>query len=102
MRDARFDVWVPKANRMRVVIDGTIYEMARSDENWWRPIGVPELPDEPIALATAVADGDLTLTGPISVIAAEQAVPAPVVSEHDYGYLIDDDDTPRPLSLIHI
>ncbi len=96
MRDARFDVWAPNAKRMRVVIDGTIYEMARSDENWWRPIGLPELPDEPIALAAAVADGDLTLTGPISVLAAEQAVPAPAVREHDYGYLIDDDDTPRP------
>ncbi|MGO1545241.1 MAG: malto-oligosyltrehalose trehalohydrolase [Gulosibacter sp.] len=66
MRDPRFDVWAPFAKRLRVQVDGEIYDMRRSDESWWRPIGVPELPDE----------------GPHA--------------EADYGYLIDDDPTPYP------
>lgn len=66
MRDARFDVWAPTASRMRVVIDGEIHDMTRSDESWWKPVGLPEI---------------------------EPGVPLP---ESNYGYLIDDDDTPRP------
>ncbi|MDJ1371841.1 malto-oligosyltrehalose trehalohydrolase [Gulosibacter molinativorax] len=66
MRDPRFDVWAPFAKRLRVQVDGEIYDMVRSDESWWRPVGLPELPPEGAG------------------------------HESDYGYLIDDDAHPYP------
>lgn len=66
MRDSRFDIWAPRASRMRVLIDGETYDMVRTDESWWQPVGLAPLdPEAPLG-------------------------------EHDYGYLIDNDDTPRP------
>ncbi|NLT27189.1 MAG: malto-oligosyltrehalose trehalohydrolase [Microbacteriaceae bacterium] len=66
MRDSRFDVWAPRAQRMRLLVDGREYPMSRSDESWWRPVGLPLLD------------------------------PRAPLGEHDYGYLIDDDPDPRP------
>ena len=58
-----FDVWAPRADRLRVVIGGETVEMSRGADGWWTP-----------------------------------AEPTPDVAGAavDYGYLIDDDDTPRP------
>ena len=43
MRDTRFDVWAPKATRMRVRIEQDTYEMRRDRGDWWRPVDLPEL-----------------------------------------------------------
>jgi maltooligosyltrehalose trehalohydrolase len=59
----RFDVWAPRAGRLRLSVgDGTV-EMARGADGWWTPA---------------------------------QPVPVRAGEEIDYGYLIDDSDTPRP------
>lgn len=31
-----FTVWAPKPDRVRVDVDGTLHEMTRSDDGWWR------------------------------------------------------------------
>lgn len=56
----RFDVWAPRPERLRLLVDGETVEMTRGDDGWWTPAG-------------AVPDGEV-----------------------DYGYLVDDDSTPRP------
>ena len=59
---APYDVWAPRAQRLRLSVGDAIVEMTRGTDDWWRPAG-----------------------------------PVPHVSEEaDYGYLIDDSDTPRP------
>ena len=57
-----YDVWAPRAQRVRLSVGDAIVEMTRGDDDWWVP-----------------------------------ADPVPDTSEEvDYGYLIDDSDTPRP------
>ncbi|UQN15448.1 malto-oligosyltrehalose trehalohydrolase [Gulosibacter sp. ACHW.36C] len=46
MRDSRFDVWAPRAQRMRVRIESDTHDMRRERGGWWRPEGLPELPSE--------------------------------------------------------
>ena len=64
---SRFDVWAPRPERVRLVLDGhdarerRVVDMTRRDDGWWTP-------------ATAV----------------------PEQGEVDYGYLLDDDPQPRP------
>jgi maltooligosyltrehalose trehalohydrolase len=58
----RYEVWAPRARRLRLSVGDDIVEMRRGDDDWWTP-------------AEPVAD---------------------TCSEVDYGYLIDDSDTPRP------
>ena len=58
-----FDVWAPRASRVRLVAAGETIDMVRDDGDWWSPVG---------------------------------PVPDPEGEEVDYGYLIDDDETPRP------
>jgi maltooligosyltrehalose trehalohydrolase len=58
-----FDLWAPRASRVRLVAAGETVEMVQDEGDWWSP------------------------TGP---------VPDPDGEEVDYGYLIDDDETPRP------
>ncbi len=58
----RYEVWAPRARRLRLSVGDDIVEMRRGDDDWWTP-------------ADPVAD---------------------TCSEVDYGYLIDDSDTPRP------
>ena len=56
----RFDVWAPKASRVRLNVGDEVIEMTGGAGDWWRPSGsVPE-------------------------------------GEVDYGYLLDDDETPLP------
>lgn len=62
MKRARFDVWAPRASRLRLSIGDEVVEMARGADDWWSP---------------------------------RPAIPEPE-GEVDYGYLIDDDNTPRP------
>ncbi len=75
-RRGRFDVWAPRASRLRLWLGGasgdpaddpaddtagdTVVEMQRGQGDWWRP-------------TAAVPDGEV-----------------------DYGYLVDDADTPVP------
>ncbi|MGN6160663.1 MAG: malto-oligosyltrehalose trehalohydrolase [Marmoricola sp.] len=59
MTRGRFDVWAPRASRLRLSVGDRIVAMTRGSDDWWSPEG--EVPD----------------------------------GEVDYGYLIDDDDTPR-------
>ncbi|MGY1793022.1 malto-oligosyltrehalose trehalohydrolase [Geodermatophilus sp. SYSU D00525] len=54
-----FAVWAPVPERVRLQVDGTVHDMRRDDDGWWR--------------------------------AEVEAGP-----ESDYGYLLGDDDTPRP------
>src|SRR4051812_49859039 len=54
-----FSVWAPIPQRVRLQIDGTVHDMTRDDDGWWR----------------AQVDA-----GP----------------EADYGFLLDDNETPRP------
>jgi maltooligosyltrehalose trehalohydrolase len=54
-----FSVWAPLPSRVRLSVDGSVHEMRRSNDGWWR--------------ASVEAD-----------------------AEADYGFLLDDDDTPRP------
>ncbi|MGY1787498.1 malto-oligosyltrehalose trehalohydrolase [Geodermatophilus sp. SYSU D00698] len=54
-----FAVWAPVPERVRLQVDGTVHDMSRDDDGWWR--------------------------------AEVEAGP-----ESDYGYLLGDDDTPRP------
>src|SRR3982751_879379 len=54
-----FAVWAPLPERVRVHVDGTVHDMSRDDDGWWR--------------------------------AEVEAGP-----DADYGFLLDDDDTPRP------
>jgi maltooligosyltrehalose trehalohydrolase len=57
-----YDVWAPRAQRLRLSVGDAIVEMTRGADDWWSPAG-----------------------------------PVPHISEEvDYGYLIDDSDTPRP------
>ncbi len=57
-----YDVWAPRAQRVRLSVGDAIVEMTRGADDWWSPAG-----------------------------------PVPDISEEaDYGYLIDDSDTPRP------
>ena len=57
-----YDVWAPRAQRLRLSVGDAIVEMTRGTDDWWSPAG-----------------------------------PVPHISEEaDYGYLIDDSDTPRP------
>jgi maltooligosyltrehalose trehalohydrolase len=58
-----FDVWAPRAQRLRLSVADAIVEMGRADDDWWSP-------SEPVP---AISEGGV-----------------------DYGYLIDDEDTPRP------
>ncbi|GAA1477689.1 hypothetical protein GCM10009623_21350 [Nocardioides aestuarii] len=63
-RRGRFDVWAPRATRLRLSVGDDVVEMERRAGDWWRPVG--DVPD-----------------GPGS-------------REVDYGYLVDDSDTPVP------
>ena len=56
-----YDVWAPRARRVRLSVGDATVEMTRGDDDWWVP-----------------------------------ADPVPDPAEVDYGYLIDDADTPRP------
>jgi maltooligosyltrehalose trehalohydrolase len=59
-----FDVWAPRPERVRLLVDGETVGMTRGDDDWWTP------------------------SGPVPGV-----VPG---AEVDYGYLLDDDPTPRP------
>ena len=59
-RRGRFDVWAPRASRVRLSVADSVVEMTRGPGDWWRPAG-------------PVPDGEV-----------------------DYGYLLDDADTPVP------
>ncbi len=63
---ARFDVWAPRPEQVRLVVGGETVDMTRGDDDWWTPTG-------PIPGAGSDPDADL-----------------------DYGYLLDNDPTPRP------
>lgn len=60
MTRGRFDVWAPRPDRVRLLVDRDVVEMRRADGGWWTAAG-------------PVPDGEV-----------------------DYGYLLDDDGTPRP------
>jgi maltooligosyltrehalose trehalohydrolase len=60
-----YDVWAPRAQRVRLSVGTATVEMTRGDDDWWVP-------------ADPVPD------------------PSGNRGEADYGYLIDDADTPRP------
>ncbi|QZY30700.1 malto-oligosyltrehalose trehalohydrolase [Nocardioides coralli] len=56
----RFDVWAPRAQRLRLSVGEDVVDMVRGPGDWWRPAG-------------PVPDGEV-----------------------DYGYLVDDGETPVP------
>ena len=56
-----YDVWAPRASRLRLVVDGSTVAMRPRGDGWWQP-------ESPIEWRTGV----------------------------DYGYLIDDSETPLP------
>ena len=58
-----FDLWAPRASRVRLVAAGETVEMVQDEGDWWSPVG---------------------------------PVPDPDGEEVDYGYLLDDDEKPRP------
>src|SRR5689334_7972110 len=58
-----FDVWAPRASRLRLSVAGATVEMTRGEGGWWSPV---------------------------------EPVPDVTQEEVDYGYLIADEDTPRP------
>lgn len=58
-----FDVWAPRAQRLRLSVADETVEMVQDAVGWWAPA-------QPVP---AIAEGGV-----------------------DYGYLIDDSDTPRP------
>lgn len=35
-RPTQFSVWAPRPQRVRLDVDGELYEMSRSDDGWWR------------------------------------------------------------------
>ncbi|OMB96803.1 malto-oligosyltrehalose trehalohydrolase [Mycobacterium sp. NS-7484] len=49
-----FTVWAPKPERVRVDVDGTLHEMTRSDDGWWRA----EVPSRADARYGFVLDDD--------------------------------------------
>jgi len=59
----RFDVWAPRATRLRLSAGDDTVEMVRGEDDWWSPVDLSEKHSR---------------------------------EETDYGYLIDDEDTPRP------
>ena len=62
-----FDVWAPRPARVRLAVGEAVVEMVRGADDWWTPgDALPDVPPE------AWAEGV------------------------DYGYLLDDDETPRP------
>ncbi|MQW77635.1 malto-oligosyltrehalose trehalohydrolase [Nocardioides sp. dk4132] len=64
-----FDVWAPRPARVRLAVGEAVVDMVRGADDWWTPgAALPELP----GLTDGPADGI------------------------DYGYLLDDDETPRP------
>jgi maltooligosyltrehalose trehalohydrolase len=36
--DHEFAVWAPRPDRVRLDVDGTVHEMTRSDDGWWRAV----------------------------------------------------------------
>jgi maltooligosyltrehalose trehalohydrolase len=58
-----FDVWAPRAGRVRLSVGDAMVEMRQADGGWWTP---------------------------------SEATPDPAEGALDYGYLIDDADTPVP------
>ena len=67
-----FDVWAPRAERLRLVIDGDgggTVPMTRGADDWWTPSSLP-----PRVTLSDDAHGHAI----------------------DYGYLVDDDPMPRP------
>jgi len=79
-RDERFDVWAPRPERVRLLVDGHEVGMRpdASRDGWWMPDAerLAEALDQASAEGAAAADGS--------------------GREHDYGYLIDDAATPVP------
>lgn len=61
-----FDVWAPLPTRLRLSVADEIVEMSKADDDWWSP-------SEPVPDIADTPEGGV-----------------------DYGYLIDDSDTPRP------
>ncbi|UAL32107.1 malto-oligosyltrehalose trehalohydrolase [Nocardioides rotundus] len=59
----RFDVWAPRAERVRLSVGDAMVEMRRHDDGWWTP---------------------------------DRSGGAPIDGEVDYGYVIDDGETPLP------
>jgi maltooligosyltrehalose trehalohydrolase len=61
-----YDVWAPRPERVRLLVDGRTVDMRKGDDDWWTPDG--EVPDPAGPSGDGVA----------------------------YGYLLDDDPDPRP------
>ena len=72
MARGRFDVWAPLPSRVRLSVGGDVVEMTRDDDGWWTP---------DLDFARSAAAGERS---------------SEAVGEVDYGYLLDDDETPRP------
>ncbi|WP_166389335.1 malto-oligosyltrehalose trehalohydrolase [Nocardioides ochotonae] len=70
-----FDVWAPRPARVRLAVGEAVVDMVRGDDDWWTPGAA--LADLGAGLGAGVGAG----------------LPADGV---DYGYLLDDDETPRP------
>ncbi len=58
-----FDVWAPRAQRLRLSVADETVPMQQADGGWWTP---------------------------------SEPTPDPAKGDVDYGYLIDDSDSPRP------
>jgi maltooligosyltrehalose trehalohydrolase len=63
MADHEFAVWAPRPERVRLDVDGTLHEMTRSDDGWWRAV-VDARPDARYGFA--LDDDDKVLPDPRS------------------------------------
>ncbi|NYG54380.1 malto-oligosyltrehalose trehalohydrolase [Nocardioides perillae] len=61
-----YDVWAPRPERVRLLVDGRAVDMRKGDDDWWTPVG--DVPDPAGPSGDGVA----------------------------YGFLLDDDPDPRP------
>ncbi|TDT34402.1 malto-oligosyltrehalose trehalohydrolase [Naumannella halotolerans] len=62
-----YDVWAPAADRVRLLADGQLYAMERTDDGWWHPLDLPtELYRPDIDYGYLLGDDDHPLPDPRS------------------------------------
>ena len=60
----RFDVWAPRAERLRLVVGDDVVEMTRGADDWWSPDGA--VPDGEVDYGYRLDDSDQVLPDPRS------------------------------------
>ena len=60
----RFDVWAPRAQRVRLSVGDDVVEMSRGADDWWAPEG--PVPDDEVDYGYLIDDSDTVLPDPRS------------------------------------